>query len=237
MEDQKVELPILRRDSGGSNEWPKSGIAYTTARFWWLRRTTKKLNCLYYGEILVVKKIEFPILRRDLGFSNERAKNGITYATARSWGGPKSPKSLTLDGNLEKSMENYEKRMNRWCNTLKNDEKTLKIDETWWKIMKLNDQLSQDCRSHTSKTQRPPLKGVTCGRDRQSLPFLRVRPPHCGIAHPPLLILDELLWSKRAYDLGRCIVKKVLLSKLLVNVGVVLLGGVCLIPWASALNG
>ena len=155
MEDQKVEWPILRRDSGGSNEWPKSGIAYTTARLWWPRWTTKKWNCLYYGEILVVEKIEFPILRRDLGFPNEGVKNGITYATARSWGGPKSPKSLTIDGNIEKSMNNYEKGWN--------------IDAThwkWWKtagnrwnlmkMMKLNDQLSQDFRSHASKTQKPP---------------------------------------------------------------------------------
>ena len=37
MEDQKVELPILRRDSRGSNERPKSGIANTTARLWWLQ--------------------------------------------------------------------------------------------------------------------------------------------------------------------------------------------------------
>ena len=56
----------------------------------------------------MVEKIEFPILRRDLGFPNEGVKNGITYATARSWGGPKSPKSLTIDGNIEKSMKNYE---------------------------------------------------------------------------------------------------------------------------------
>ena len=138
MEDQKVELPILRRDSGGSNEWPKSGIAYTTARLCWLRWTTKKWNCLYYGEILVVKKVEFPILRRDLGFSNERAKNGITYATARSWGGPKSPKSLTIDGNIEKSMQKYEKGMKHWCNTLKmmkNRWKSMKLNQKWWNSM------------------------------------------------------------------------------------------------------
>ena len=163
-EDQKVEWPILRRDSGGSNEWQKSGIAYTTARFWWLRRTTKKWNSLCYGEILAVENIEFPILRRDLGFSNERATNRITYARARSWGGPKSPKSLTIDENDEKSMKNYEKRWNidatRW-KMRKNRWKSMKLDE---KMMKLNDQLSQDFRSHTSKTQRPPLKGVTCGK-------------------------------------------------------------------------
>ena len=49
MSDQKVESPILRRDSGGSEERPKSEIAYTTVRSWWL----KKWNSLYYGEILV----------------------------------------------------------------------------------------------------------------------------------------------------------------------------------------
>ena len=62
----------------------------------------------------MVKKIEFLTRRRDLGFSNERAKNGITYATARSWGhvGVRNRrKSLTIDENDEKSMENYEKTM------------------------------------------------------------------------------------------------------------------------------
>ena len=165
-----------------------------------------------------VQKMELPMLRRDPGGVRNRRNRWQSMETLR----------------------------NQW-KTMKKDETLMQRAEKWWKnaenrwnlmkMMKLNDQLSQDCRSHTSKTQGPPLKGVTCGRDRQSLPFLRVRPPHCGIAHPPLMILDELLWSKRAYDLGRCIVKKVRLSKLLVNGGVVLLGGVCLIPWASALNG
>ena len=49
MDDQKVELPILWRDTGGANERPKSEIAYNTVRSWWL----KNWNCLYYGGILV----------------------------------------------------------------------------------------------------------------------------------------------------------------------------------------
>ena len=63
MDDQKVELPILRRDPGGSNERPKREIAYNTVRSWWL----KKWNCLYYGGILVVpmndQKVKLPIIR------------------------------------------------------------------------------------------------------------------------------------------------------------------------------
>ena len=48
----------------------------------------------------MVKKIEFPILRWDLGFSNERPKSGIAIATAGSWGhfeGPTSMEILTID--------------------------------------------------------------------------------------------------------------------------------------------
>ena len=86
-------------------------------------------------------------------------------------------KSLAIDENGEKSMKNYEKRWNieatRW-KIMKNRWKSMNLDE---KMTNLNDKLPQDFRSHTSKTQRPPLKGVTCGRNRQSLPFLRVRPP------------------------------------------------------------
>ena len=157
---KKIELPILRRYSGGSDGGPKSGIVYTTARFWWFQWMTKKWNRLYYGEIVVAPmndqkvklltlrwdpggwKIEFPILRRDLGFSHERAKNGITYATARSWGGPKSPKSLTIDGSIEKPMKNYEKKDEtlmqhavKWWKTAENRWNLMKNDETQWPIV------------------------------------------------------------------------------------------------------
>ena len=67
----------------------KNRIAYTTAIFWWFRWRTKKWNCLYYGEILVVpmndQKVESPILRRDSGGSEERPKSEIAYTTVRSW--------------------------------------------------------------------------------------------------------------------------------------------------------
>ena len=67
----------------------KNRIAYTTAIFWWFRWRTKKWNCLYYGEILVVpmndQKVELPILRRDCGGSDERPKSEIVYTTVRSW--------------------------------------------------------------------------------------------------------------------------------------------------------
>ena len=65
--DKKIELPILRRYSGGSDGGPKSGIAYTTARFWWCQWMTKTWNCLYCGGILVVpmndQKVKLPIIR------------------------------------------------------------------------------------------------------------------------------------------------------------------------------
>ena len=68
---KKIELPILRRYSGGSDGGPKSGIVYTTARFWWFQWVTKKWNRLYYGEILVApkndQKVKLPILRWDPG--------------------------------------------------------------------------------------------------------------------------------------------------------------------------
>ena len=76
----------------------------------------------------MVKTIEFLILRRDLGFSNEHAKNGITYATARSWGqlGVRiRRKSLAID-------ENYEKSINK---TMKNDETLTQHKEKYQKTI------------------------------------------------------------------------------------------------------
>ena len=82
MSDQKVESPILRRDCGGSEERPKSEIAYTTVRSWWL----KKLNSLYYGEILVFPrghyKVELPMLRRDPGGSARNVAEAGSGAAA-----------------------------------------------------------------------------------------------------------------------------------------------------------
>ena len=138
---------MLRRDSGG----PKRGIAYTTARFWWFQWVTKKWNRLYYGEIMLApmndQKVKLSILRWDPG----GWKNRIPYTTAGSWffqwtckkwnyrcygeilGGSEIAEIVDNRWKHWEINEKLWKRMKRWCNTLKNDEKTLKIDETWWK--------------------------------------------------------------------------------------------------------
>ena len=87
MDDQKMELLILRRDPGGSDERPKNEIAYNTVKSWWL------------------KNMELSISRRDPGFSNKPPKSGVPYATARSWDHMGEPKSVKIDENLEKLTE------------------------------------------------------------------------------------------------------------------------------------